>query len=145
MHMIHSYNHIYVYIIYADVSAVSYICMHIYPTQSITELSPSPWGCHLIDSARRSTFSFFLAANSLSHSTRRGHCAVKWTSLGVVCCPATSLFRARVSWMRERGRDGGNGRRSFWEGKVMSMLGSFSLSLSSFLCSFAVAVKHFRF
>lgn len=103
-----------------------FIYLHIYPTQSITKLSPSPWVRHLIDFARRLTFFFSCAKFFIAFYAARALCS----QMDFIMCrelsryfivPGKGQFREI-----ERAR-GGSGRRSFREGQVISMLGSFSL------------------
>lgn len=118
------------------------ICMHIYLTEPITQLSPSPWGYHLIDFARRSTFSFSRLEFSIAFYAARALCS----QMDFIMCRA--LSRYFIVSGKGQCRVGEKVGRPFREGQVMSMLGSFSLCLSVslfFFCSFAVAVKHFRF
>lgn len=62
--------------------------MHIYPTESITQLSPFPWGYHLIDFARRSTFSFSLLEFSIAFYAARALCS----QMDFIMCRALSRY-----------------------------------------------------
>lgn len=102
--------------------------MHIYPTESITQLSPSPWGYHLIDFARRSTFSFSLLEFSIAFYAARALCS----QMDFIMCRA--LSRYFIVSGKGQFRVGEKEGRPFREGQVMSMLGSFfSVSLFIFL------------